>query len=745
MSRTVWALAALLIVGAGCGGGTDGTPVAPPTAPAPTPPPAPEPAPPPDPPIEITPVGRGISVTSENQILLELMSEDVVSANPLDLAGRTLMFTPAGGGYSREVRALDWDEDLGDPVDDNAEIVFQFDFAGREWESFFVSRYGLVTFGEPYPFSQLGPDRWGTMAEIAEHLGAPPVIAALYKPRLGGWGTYDAEQFGNTQHVSRRPDRVVVTWITTDAAFHVHGVPPQEKTRFQMTLHADGGIAFHYAPEPDDSDEAIRDGIVGLFPGAVKTGLLGSIPDSVDGSVPAHLDLVETALYATAEPDRVLVEFTTRGPIRPIPNQEIFYIVAIDDWDFFAGVALQPDGSRTAAWDAEAAYDRDVDDNRIGLLFDPGEFSGHSTSVRAFARSRNQVTGSWGPYGEHSAVISFPEVIASAPTDLSEPGSSAAAREVFHHTGVKDYLVPLGCRVIETLGDEFDAIFLHSQFRYDIQFSGSWWGYYPGNVPIRGIGFPERLDERKSPCGTRLRGQWNFTIWTKSDFVAVLDDSGGLAPSSAGTSHLAHEFTHTWTASASYVRDGEIEPLWGEGGHWLPGLHTPAAFVRTGSIMGGDFWQRERRRDVHPRRVRDGVGRRTLLARSLPVGLGDRRRSAGHVLPAEPPGDGGWLARTAHGREGNRDDGTGLGRAGAARPAARAVTKGIQHWLRLPAGAGAGARSGPVEIPRAIPRRCARILGSHHRRTKPAYDRVAGPLANLPVQRQANNLLTVHM
>ena len=696
MSRTAWALAALLIVGAGCGGGTDGTSVAPPTAPAPTPPPAPTPTPPPapEPPgvpsslrvsasgedfvewtwnavegadgydvqfsldkmfdsadeiigrtadqtsyrrqplpagstaflrvrsasgsgdgrltsdwsahvsgmtpappppaIEVTPVGRGISVTSENQILLELMSEDLAPANPLDLADRTLMFTPGGrGGYSREVRALYWDEDLGDPVDDNAEIVFQFDFAGREWDSFFVSRYGLVTFGEPYPFSQVGPDRWGTMAEIAQHLGAPPAIAALYKPRLGGWSTYDADQFRNTQHVSRRPDRVVVTWITTDPAFHVHGVPPQEKTRFQMTLHADGGIAFHYAPEPDDPDEAIRDGIVGLFPGAVKTGLLGSIPDSVDGSVPAHLDLVETALYATAETDIVLVEFTTRGPIRPIPNQEIFYIVEIDDWDFFAGVALQPDGSRTARWDAARSYDSDVDDNRIGLLFDPGEFSGHSTSVRAFAQSRNQLTGSWGPrHGEHSAVISFPEETTSAPTDLSEPGSSAAAREVFHHTGVKDHLVPIGCRVIETLGDEFDAIFLHSQFRYDIQFSGSWWGYYPGNVPIRGIGFPERLDERKSPCRTRLRGQWGFAIWTKSDFVAILDDSGGLAPSSAGTWHLAHEFTHTWTASASYLRDGEIEPLWGGGGqHWLPGLHTPAAFVRTGSIMGGDFWQ----------------------------------------------------------------------------------------------------------------------------------------------------------
>ena len=115
MDRTVWALIALLIIGAGCGGGADGTPVAPPTAPAPTPPPAPEPAPPPDPPIEVTPVGHGISITTENQILMELMSEDLAPANPLDLAGRTLMFTPDGrGGYSREVRALDWEEEADD-------------------------------------------------------------------------------------------------------------------------------------------------------------------------------------------------------------------------------------------------------------------------------------------------------------------------------------------------------------------------------------------------------------------------------------------------------------------------------------------------------------------------------------------------------------------------------------------------------------------------------------------------------
>ena len=43
MSRTVWALATLLLAAAGCGGGTDGTPAAPPTTPTPLPPPEQEP------------------------------------------------------------------------------------------------------------------------------------------------------------------------------------------------------------------------------------------------------------------------------------------------------------------------------------------------------------------------------------------------------------------------------------------------------------------------------------------------------------------------------------------------------------------------------------------------------------------------------------------------------------------------------------------------------------------------------
>ena len=552
------------------------------------------------PPIEITPVGRGISVTSENQILMELMSEDLVPANPLDLAGRTLMFTPAGGGYSREVRALDWEEEADDaermlgPAEVELEH-FRFPFAGREWDSFFYTRPGLISFGKPIPSDADWPKRFGTMPQMFDLFVIAPTISALYKPYLDG-----------NVYVSNLPDRMIVTFFVYDPAFVVYGRWPKESFDFQIVLHSDGRIALNYAPQPQDPDEAFGDGIVGVFPGTSETGLLGSVPDRVDGSVPAHLDLVETALYATAESDIVLVEFTTRGPIRPIPNQEIFYIVVIDDWDFFAGVALQPDGSRTARWDAEAAYDRDVDDNRIGLLFDSGEFSGHSTSVRAVARSRNQVTGSWGPrYGEHSAVISFPEAADPAPIDLShpDPRPSTAQYEVFRYPMIRDGgegVAHVSCRIIEVLGDDFDFFAFNSEFRVDQQGAGpahGFAGFYRGNIQAEVTGIGIEGDDT-TPCESRLKNSWGYPVWMKAE--SIVDERHaelpGQTPYDPGLTIFAHEIGHTWLAAAQYMKDGERRLMTAGGGsHWAFELHAPAPFpwwgTENGSVMGGSYWR----------------------------------------------------------------------------------------------------------------------------------------------------------
>ena len=601
MNRIAPWLIVVLIASAGCGGDSGGAPAAPPTAPtaAPTPPPAPEPEPAPDPPVEITPVGRGISVTSENQILLELMPEDLVPANPLDLAGRTLLFTPAGSGYTREVRALDWEEEA-----DNAERMrgpaevelehFRFPFAGREWDSFFYTRPGLISFGMPIPSDYGWPARFGTMSQVFDLLAITPMISALYKPHLRG-----------QVQVSNLPNRVIVSFSAWDRIFLVYGREPKETFDFQIVLHSDGRIALNYGPEPQDPDEAFGDGIVGLLPGVVKNGLLGSIPEPVDGSVPAYLDLVETALYATAEPGRVLVEFTTRGPIRPIPNQEIVFMVEIDDWDFFAGVTLQPDGSRTAGWDAQGAYDRDADDNRIGLLFDSGEFAGQSTSVRAFARSRNLLTGSWGPrYGDHSAVISFPEAT-SPPIDLSQPDSrpSTAQYEVFRYPMIRDGaegVAQVSCRIIEVLGDEFDFMAFNSQFRVDQQETGpahGFAGYYWGNIraEVEGIGIRE--DGTTTPCESRLKNTWGYPVWIKARTVVhdTHAELPGQTPYDPALTYFAHEIGHTWLAYAYYLRNGERRPLRDGSGHWDLSLHAPAPFplwgAENGSVMGGAYWR----------------------------------------------------------------------------------------------------------------------------------------------------------
>ena len=224
--------------------------------------------------IEITPIGRGVSVTSEDQILVELEAADVVPANPFDLAGRTLVFAPDGrGGYSRAVGPLDWDsEDRGERPGRPVEIDlrhFEFDFSGRKWRSFFLSRTGLVTFGEAFP-QERTPARFGTMEMIAEAMVMAPTISALYKPYLGG-----------NVYVSDLPDRVVITYYAWDHEMAVYGGRPKETFNHQVVLHSDGRVAFNYGPDPADADEAFRDGIVGLFQTDPTTGEAPRIADRV--------------------------------------------------------------------------------------------------------------------------------------------------------------------------------------------------------------------------------------------------------------------------------------------------------------------------------------------------------------------------------------------------------------------------------------------------------------------------------
>ena len=195
-----------------------------------------------------TSVLDGISTTVDNQILVELMPEDATPANLFDLNEHTLVFTPDGeGGYSREVQPLAWEEHLGTVVADGTVIAlesFTFNFAGQSWDSFYVSHRGLLTFGGLFTYAHYDSEtRFSIMGKVADVFVDTPTISPLYKPWLGEFVDTPIREWEGTQHVARWPDRVVVTWITTDPFFTCtafHRKNPLVSRRFCVPMAASG-------------------------------------------------------------------------------------------------------------------------------------------------------------------------------------------------------------------------------------------------------------------------------------------------------------------------------------------------------------------------------------------------------------------------------------------------------------------------------------------------------------------------
>ena len=554
-----------------------------------------------------------ISSTAAHQILVELAPDDTAPANLFDLNGRTLVFTPDGaGGYSRSVQSVAWEDDIGIPVADGAEIQLQsftFDFAGRRWGSFFVSRQGLITFGEPltYRYGDSG-NRFATMREIADKFVTTPTVSPLFKPLLGNW-------LGNLwgsgpQTVASFTDRVVVTWTTRDPEwdYDAFGKKP---ARFQVVLGTDGSIRFNYA------DVAFGDGIVGLFdaPEIERGRLLANLTDPTDSELPGHLDLLGAAVYATNAGSAVILEFTLREPIPEPGAGELYsYRLYFDtdepywghhpfDWsdeDATWMIDVREGGDYTASGKGVLRFLGGKGEARISLLADTSvlDGDGRRISAMALADATHFRDGHW-IQGDHDslALLEFPAGAPMADFDLSTPDSrfSQDHAEIFHYRSAPD-TQEIACRVIEALGDKFDLFVFHSEFRVDSQESASPWTMYPDNIGVTGIG---QRWSRVGPCGKgRLKGHWALPVWMRSVHLV-----NAHAPESRrfdmGLLLFAHELTHAWTAYLSYGRNGEREPLFGNycGCHWRWDLHAPAAFpwhedeAGPRSLMGGRYWR----------------------------------------------------------------------------------------------------------------------------------------------------------
>ena len=545
----------------------------------------------------------GLWTTEDGRIVLELQPDDATTGNLFDLNGRTLVLTPDGeGGYLREVSALAWQRDVGDAVIHGAEVrlPFNFDYAGKSWDELAIRRQGLLAFGGNFkdPYWDLGR-RWERMDRYAEYIAdGAPIIAALYKPL-----PFDGVPQGDA-HVNVGTDRVVVTWFATEPAFHAYGIAPDTPSGVQAALYPDGRIELSYR------DVQFGDGIVGLFPSedAVKGDLLVRFSDPVDHAIDGHLDLTEAAIYEANDGHALIVEFTTREPIPdPPPDREYNYYQMYFDTDepywgqdsFWADVDFT--WSIDLRWNGQGARGGRLlprpRTNQVALLVDVADFGANFASVvPGTLQFEDDEEGNhvFVQYDRATpAVVELP----AAPDrpDLSTPGAGASFshREVFHYRRFDD-IKDLACRVVERLGDEFDLLVFHSEFRSDVQGYGSPIRVYGANTGVTGVG-KDGFSSRP-PCEANvLKGHWTSPVWMKSRMI--VDDS--LEASwrfTRGAVHFSHEFAHVWVAHLSYERNGRREPL-SKGAHWRWELHAPAAFPwRTDvanpiTTMGGYFWR----------------------------------------------------------------------------------------------------------------------------------------------------------
>ena len=535
--------------------------------------------------------------TADGRIVLEVAPGEVTATNPFDLNDRSVFFTPDGeGGYTREVREVEWDSSVGDEVIDGAEVQvpFAFEFGGQTRTSVTVRLQGVLTFDGTFqdPYWDMN-QRFSPMTEHVRHfaLSSSPVIATLWKPWASG-----------SMHVATQADRMVVTWSVTDWMFHEHGVPPQTRSEFQAVLHADGRVAFHYR------NTDLGDGIVGLFTGggAVKGDQFARIDDPTDTGLAAHLDITNVTFHQANLDVKagIVVEFTTRGPIpAPASGVVLAYRIYFDtdephwtqyDWrdtDLSWEIVLRDDGT-AEAWTGTVLPRQHA--NRIALWADATALGGISGSVVLEAAQWDNGTAS-GWSQSAPTLVSFPIPPPRPGLSEADAGARAAPHEAFHFRSMTD-LGKLGCRVIEQLGDGYDLLVFHSEFRMDAQEDLTPWRPYRANVATSGVG----VDGHGGlpPCASnRLKGQWVLPVWIKAP--AVADD---MRPSverfERGSFLFAHEFTHSWTAYLSFAVGEALERLYGVycNCHWRDEIDAPAAFAwRTHegnrSVMGGEHWR----------------------------------------------------------------------------------------------------------------------------------------------------------
>src|SRR5690349_14783428 len=136
----------------------------------------------------------GTITTRGNLTVMSLGGGVLRTPNVIDLAHRTLRFTPDGPSYRVENVPEKWDADCGSPMTSSRAALtgFAFPFSGTQWNSISVGVTGSMTFGDSPPASGRGGGglavaRFAELQEAAATLiNTVPAISVFFKPRMSG-------------------------------------------------------------------------------------------------------------------------------------------------------------------------------------------------------------------------------------------------------------------------------------------------------------------------------------------------------------------------------------------------------------------------------------------------------------------------------------------------------------------------------------------------------------------------------
>ncbi len=179
----------------------------------------------------------------------------VLRPNAFDLNESSLIFRRVGDAYVAEPAALGFDPDierqaiplaLGDDDAERVSLPFAFPFFDQAYSEVFVHSDGNVTFEEPEASS--------TSRSFARMVSGPPRIAPLFTDL-----DPSQSQAAVTAHLAA--NRVVVTWRDVP---EFRFVGTGRRQTFQLALHQDGHIEFHYA------SINLTDIVAGLVPGRLQ-------------------------------------------------------------------------------------------------------------------------------------------------------------------------------------------------------------------------------------------------------------------------------------------------------------------------------------------------------------------------------------------------------------------------------------------------------------------------------------------